>query len=118
MESLSDVERQARRAIWRAKREARRAKQRIANIDRAKAMHAARIAAERDGCAGLAQHDPAKRPAPHIGCSGWYYWHWKGQFYPEGLASSRWFRHYASKFNTVELNAPFYSWPTLGNVNT
>ncbi len=111
-----DKEWQARRAAWRARREARRAKQRLANVDRAKAMHAARVAA-----------DKIKQPPPtiveaksgcYIGCSGWYYWHWKGQFYPEGVPQSRWFAHYANKFNTVELNAPFYSWPTVAAVKT
>jgi uncharacterized protein YecE (DUF72 family) len=52
----------------------------------------------------------------HVGCSGWFYWHWRGAFYPEDLPSSRWFEHYARHFKTVELNAPFYSWPTLATV--
>ena len=30
----------------------------------------------------------------------------------------RWFDFYASKFHTVELNAPFYSWPTIATVKT
>lgn len=46
-----------------------------------------------------------------IGCSGWYYLHWKGTVYPAALPSSRWFGYYAEHFNTVELNAPFYHWP-------
>ncbi|RYG25597.1 DUF72 domain-containing protein [bacterium] len=54
----------------------------------------------------------------HVGCSGWYYWHWKGSFYPEELPRADWFRHYAENFDTVELNAPFYSWPTLATVKT
>lgn len=29
-----------------------------------------------------------------------------------------WFGHYAKPFNTVELNAPFYAWPTVRNVTT
>ena len=53
-----------------------------------------------------------------VGCSGWYYWHWRGDFYPAGLPTSRWFSHYAGRFSTVELNAPFYSWPTLATVRT
>jgi uncharacterized protein YecE (DUF72 family) len=47
----------------------------------------------------------------HIGCSGWFYWHWKGIFYPEAEPTHRWFKHYARAFDTVELNAPFYKWP-------
>lgn len=46
-----------------------------------------------------------------IGCSGWFYWHWRGKFYPETKAPQQWFDHYLQTFNTVELNAPFYSWP-------
>jgi uncharacterized protein YecE (DUF72 family) len=47
----------------------------------------------------------------HIGCSGWFYWHWKGRFYPETEPTHGWFKHYTKNFKTVELNAPFYSWP-------
>ncbi|MBY5666145.1 DUF72 domain-containing protein [Rhizobium leguminosarum] len=53
-----------------------------------------------------------------IGCSGWYYWHWKGKFYPADIPSNQYFRIYQDHFETVELNAPFYSWPTIGAVKT
>ena len=46
-----------------------------------------------------------------VGCSGWYYWRWKGRFYPDELPGHRWFPYYRRRFNTVELNAPFYRWP-------
>ncbi len=46
-----------------------------------------------------------------IGCSGWYYWQWKGVVYPEDLPTRRWLEHYQLTFDTVELNAPFYHWP-------
>jgi len=49
----------------------------------------------------------------HIGCSGFVYPGWKGKFYPAELARSKWLAHYSSKFNTVELNASFYRFPTL-----
>jgi len=52
----------------------------------------------------------------HVGCSGWFYWHWRGEFYPADLPTNRWFEHYARHFKTVELNAPFYSWPTVAAV--
>jgi uncharacterized protein YecE (DUF72 family) len=52
----------------------------------------------------------------HIGCSGWFYWHWKKLFYPENIPTHRWFQHYASVFKTVELNAPFYRWPQRSTV--
>lgn len=51
------------------------------------------------------------RQEVHIGCSGWYYWHWRQVFYPERLPTHRWFAHYRRRFSTVELNAPFYRWP-------
>lgn len=46
-----------------------------------------------------------------IGCSGFSYEHWRGNFYPEGLAQSKWFAHYRSVFSTVELNVTFYRTP-------
>lgn len=46
-----------------------------------------------------------------IGCSGWQYAHWRGDFYPEPLAVGQWLDHYASRFDTVELNNPFYRLP-------
>ena len=46
-----------------------------------------------------------------IGCSGWVYKHWRGLFYPEGLAQKRWFERYAEDFDTVEINASFYRVP-------
>ena len=97
----------------RAKRQERRDKQRVANVGRAEKMHKARLAAE------AKTKSPTKIPQPptvNIGCSGWFYWHWRGQFYDESLPTSRWFAHYASQFKTVELNAPFYSWPTVAAV--
>lgn len=53
-----------------------------------------------------------------IGCSGWFYWHWRGLFYPDGIRTDRWFKHYAANFDTVELNAPFYSWPKDSTVRS
>ena len=100
----------------RAKREARRAKQRAENAVRAAKMHAARLAWEAE--ARPATHPAAAAPAPqvHVGCSGWFYWHWRGGFYPSDLPTAGWFPHYAARFKTVELNAPFYSWPTVATV--
>lgn len=46
-----------------------------------------------------------------IGCSGFSYQHWRGQFYPEGMAEKHWFDHYGSIFSTVELNVTFYRIP-------
>ena len=105
------------RAAWRARREERRAKQRAQNIVRAQAMHVARLRYE-SGPSAPVEPRLTQTQRAYIGCSGWYYWHWRECFYPEGVPSSRWFDYYASKFDTVELNAPFYSWPTLATVST
>ena len=51
-----------------------------------------------------------------VGCSGWFYWHWRGIFYPDTKRTDTWFKHYVANFDTVELNAPFYSWPKGANV--
>ena len=48
-----------------------------------------------------------------LGCSGWSYESWRdGVFYPPRLASGNRLRHYATRFDTVELNASFYRLPT------
>jgi len=43
-----------------------------------------------------------------IGCSGWNYASWRGGFYPQGMPASRWLEHYASVFDSVEVNSTFY----------
>ena len=109
----------------RARREARREAQRAANVIRAAKMREARLLYERSQrCVPEPppshperKIDPA-RPEVHVGCSGWYYWHWRGAFYPNELPGSQWFPRYADAFDTVELNAPFYSWPTVATVKT
>lgn len=47
------------------------------------------------------------KPA-HIGCSGWNYPHWREVVYPKGLPARRWLSHYATLFDTVEINTTFY----------
>jgi len=73
----------------------------------------------------IVQHRPRRGQTPghsmqapqvHIGCSGWYYWHWKGVVYPADLPTNRWLAHYQRVFDTVELNAPFYHWPRAATV--
>ena len=48
-----------------------------------------------------------------IGCSGFHYKHWRGIFYPEKLATSKWFDYYNKRFTTFELNVTFYRFPRL-----
>jgi uncharacterized protein YecE (DUF72 family) len=97
----------------RQRRILRRARQREANFGRAAKMHAARIATEKE--------HPKPPPSPpeaaaYVGCSGWFYWRWRELFYPAGLPTREWFDHYATQFDTVEINASFYSWPTVASV--
>lgn len=47
----------------------------------------------------------------YIGCSGYYYNHWIGIFYPDNLPKKKWLPYYASHFNTVEINSSFYHLP-------
>jgi uncharacterized protein YecE (DUF72 family) len=59
---------------------------------------------------GLVSQQPLP-PGIHVGCSGWVYRHWKGDFYPPELPQKRWFEFYSSHFDTVEINASFYRLP-------
>ncbi len=46
-----------------------------------------------------------------IGCSGFLYDHWRGNFYPETISKRHWLEYYSKKFLTVELNVTFYRLP-------
>jgi uncharacterized protein YecE (DUF72 family) len=97
----------------RERRRQRREKQRADNVHRADKMHKARLAMETERATA-----PPPTPAGclYVGCSGWFYWKWRGLFYPDGMPTGEWFNHYAAEFDTVEINASFYSWPTIANV--
>ena len=95
----------------RARRELRREKQRKDNIGRAAKMHSARIKAKAAG----SKVRSTLEPSVFVGCSGWRYWKWRDSFY-KGVPQNDWFRHYLKKFDTVEINASFYSWPTVAGV--
>ena len=98
----------------RARRELRREKQRKDNIGRAAKMHAARLQMKAENSRPSAS---SLKGSLFVGCSGWFYWKWRGLFYPKSLPTSEWFKHYATRLDTVEINASFYSWPTIANVN-
>jgi uncharacterized protein YecE (DUF72 family) len=55
-------------------------------------------------------------PSIRIGTSGWDYPHWQQVFYPPSLQKIRWLEFYASRFDTVELNAAFYRQPNAATV--
>lgn len=44
----------------------------------------------------------------YSGTSGYSYKHWKGIFYPDGLAQAKWLPYYAERYATLEINATFY----------
>jgi uncharacterized protein YecE (DUF72 family) len=54
--------------------------------------------------------------AVRIGCSGWNYAHWRERVYPKGLPQRRWLEHYATLFDTVEVNNTFYRLPARSSV--
>ncbi|UPT70776.1 MAG: DUF72 domain-containing protein [Flavobacterium sp. JAD_PAG50586_2] len=49
----------------------------------------------------------------YIGCSSFYNGYWKEVFYPKELPSKQWFEYYCQHFDTFEINATFYKFPTL-----
>lgn len=51
-----------------------------------------------------------------IGCSGYYYRGWQDIWYPDQMKTHRWFGYYAEHFDTVEINASFYRFPTQSGV--
>lgn len=51
------------------------------------------------------------RATVRVGCSGWEYADWRGDFYPENLPKGKWLAHYAARFDTVEINSSFYRLP-------
>ena len=95
----------------RERRRLRREKQREDNVRRAAEMHSARLKKKAEGSKELLQF----KQSFHVGCSGWRYWKWRDSFYAD-VAQQNWFKHYLKRFDTVEINASFYSWPTVAGV--
>src|SRR5262249_59525577 len=50
--------------------------------------------------------------AIRVGTSGWSYPSWRPGFYPEGTQPADFLAHYASRFDTVELNTTGYRLPS------
>ena len=48
-----------------------------------------------------------------VGTSGWQYKDWRTRFYPDGVPQRAWLEHYATRFDTVEVNNSFYRLPEL-----
>jgi uncharacterized protein YecE (DUF72 family) len=97
----------------RERRRLRREKQREDNVKRAAKMHTARLKRK----TSVAKPVSEPKQAAFVGCSGWRYWKWRDSFY-EGVPQNDWFGHYLKHFDTVEINASFYSWPTVAGVQS
>jgi uncharacterized protein DUF72 len=96
----------------RERRRLRREKQREDNVKRAAKMHAARLKSD---ATNKKLTSPRPKQSIFVGCSGWRYWKWRDTFY-DGVPQNDWFGHYLKNFDTVEINASFYSWPTVAGV--
>ncbi|WP_349645112.1 DUF72 domain-containing protein [Bradyrhizobium sp. Leo121] len=95
----------------RERRRLRREKQREDNVKRAAKMHAARLRTAGQTPKSL----PKLKSSVFVGCSGWRYWKWRNSFYAR-VPQEKWFERYSKRFDTAEINASFYSWPTVANV--
>lgn len=93
----------------------RRQKQRENNVLRAAKMHSLRVA-DQAQVRIPETVNPKDISLYQIGCSGWFYWEWKNNFYPLNMPTSEWFSFYTEHFKSVEINASFYSWPTIPTV--
>ncbi|MBW7883440.1 MAG: DUF72 domain-containing protein [Caldilineaceae bacterium] len=47
----------------------------------------------------------------HLGTSSWLFEGWRGVFYPEKVSRTQYLSHYATHFDTVEVNTSFYAIP-------
>ncbi len=60
-----------------------------------------------------AKDDPRElHPRLHIGTSSWSSEDWIGPFYPPGTKPGDFLRHYATRFDTVEVDSSFYRAPS------
>ena len=54
----------------------------------------------------------------HLGTSSWLFDAWRGIFYPERLPRNQYLLHYATQFDTVEVNTSFYALPAPSTLIT
>ena len=52
----------------------------------------------------------------YLGTQGWTYPSWVGPFYAPGTKSTAYLTHYATHFNTVELDTTFYAIPRQSTI--
>ena len=62
--------------------------------------------------AALAASTPILTTPLRVGAPAWAVPAWVGDLYPRGASRADWLKHYAARFDTVELNATFYAIPT------
>ena len=55
-------------------------------------------------------------PSLYIGTSAFTAAGWEGSFYPEGTKPVDFLRHYATRFNSVEIDSTFYRSPSASTV--
>ncbi len=60
----------------------------------------------------MASPNRQRRGHLRVGTSGYQYSHWRGVFYPRELPTRSWLRHYADRFDSVEINNTFYQLPS------
>ena len=78
------------------------------------ARRPAELGARRQPCAAL--NRPPIRPGIPRRMFGMVLLALARRLLPADMPTGDWFAHYADSFETVELNAPFYSWPTTATV--
>lgn len=61
----------------------------------------------------LAGRAKTAKPALYVGTANWGRKEWNGNFYPEGTKQGQFLTEYARHFNCIEMNALFYSIPSL-----
>lgn len=54
----------------------------------------------------------------HIGTSGWTYDDWTGRFYPEDVCGTDRLAYYVTRFDSVEINATYYRFPTSAMIDS
>jgi uncharacterized protein YecE (DUF72 family) len=62
-------------------------------------------------------HVSARRGTARVGTSGWQYDDWRGVVYPPEVPRRRWFEHYCTLFDTVEIDSTFYRLPSAATVD-
>ena len=78
-----------------------------------------RSASKLRGLARLARAgERSNLPRARVGTSGWHYTSWRGPFYPESVKPKDFLSFYRTRFDTAELNTPFYRTPTLEAVRS